>query len=93
MGKIFIDYDSIRNEKLRDLEILSCDEMTKKVNELKGIVDSIEKNWQGSNANLYRKEIENIIDAITKFRKDCLEKNIVDITSQIEKYRNNEEIG
>ena len=92
MDKIYVDYNSLKNNKLKELENVACDEMIKKVNELQGIVDSIEKNWQGSNANRYRKEINDIIDAINNFKHNCIEKNIIDIDTQIGRYQNNEEM-
>ena len=48
-NRIDIDYGSAL-EKLHNLEILSCDELTKKVIELNEIVDNIEKNWRGVNS-------------------------------------------
>ncbi len=92
MDKIYVDYGSLKGEKLRELETIACDEMIKKVNELRDIVDSIERNWHGSNADRYRAEIERIIEAIDKFKHNCIEKNLTDISEQVEKYKNNEEM-
>ena len=94
-GKQIIDIDinSVKNEKLRDLESLCCDELIEKVKNLSGIVDSIEQNWRGSKSEKYRKEISDIIDAINDFKTKCLEPNISDITAQVETYERNEEEG
>ena len=86
---VYIDFSRAKNE-IRDLEILSCDEVIAKVKDLGLIVDSIEQHWHGSKAELYRKQINDIIDAINQFRKTCLEKNIADINAQIQAYVNNE---
>ena len=93
MDKIYVDYNSLKSEKLRDLEYLACDELVRKVNGLKDIVTNIENNWHGSNAERYRAQIEEIIEAIDNFKKNCLEKNLSDIAEQVEKYKNNEEMG
>ena len=92
-GIIDIDYESVRYGKLRELESLCCDELTEKVKALGLIVDSIERNWQGANAEKYRKEINDIIDAIENFKIKVLETNISDISTQAETYAKNEEVG
>ena len=91
-NRIDIDYGSAQ-EKLRSLEVLSCDELTKKVIELNGIVDSIEKNWRGANAEKYREKIKEIIEAISQFKKTCLEPNLANVNAQVEAYKTHEEVG
>ena len=93
MDKIFIDYEGAKNSVLKDLESLVCVELTKKVNELGGIVTSTEKNWQGLNAERSRQGINDIIDAINDFKKTCLDKYLTDINAQVEAYRDHEEAG
>ena len=90
---IYIDYDSAKNVVLKDLETLVCVDLTKKVNELADIVASTEKNWQGLNAERSRQGINEIIDAINEFKNECLDKYLVDINTQVEAYRDNEEAG
>ena len=90
---INIDYDSAKNGVLRDLESLVYDELTQKVNDLNGIVDNIQKNWQGVNAEKFKGQITAIVNAISDFKKNCLDKNLQDINTQIDEYKNNEEIG
>lgn len=92
-NSIFVDYDSVKNKTLRDLEILTCDELVKKVNKLSEIVDHIEQNWQGSNAERSKEQINKIIEAISDFKKNCLDKNLQDINAQIDQYQKHEEIG
>ena len=90
---VYVDYESIKTNIIRDLEILTTDELTKQVNKLNEIVDHIEQNWHGSNAERSKQEINNIIDTIANFKKTCLDRNLQDITAQIDEYQKNEEIG
>ncbi len=91
-NRIDIDY-GVAQEKLHSLEVLSCDELTKKVVELNGIIDNIENNWRGVNSEKYRKKISDIIEAISNFKKTCLEPNLVNINAQVEAYKKSEEVG
>lgn len=93
MNKAYVDYNSAKNTVLISLEELVCGDLTKKVNELNDIVDNISKNWQGSNAERSKQEISNIVDAIDAFKRNCLSKNVENISAQISEYQKNEEIG
>ncbi len=93
VDKIYVDHDSAKTGVLRELERLSCDELTRKVKELEDIVTSIEGNWKGANSNKYRKQISEIIDAISKFKNECLEPNIESLNAQLDVYKKHEELG
>ena len=91
--KVFVDYENAKTKTIRDLELLVGDELTRKVNELNEIVDHIAQNWQGSNADRSKKEINDITEAISNFKRTCLDKNLHDISAQIDTYQQHEEVG
>ena len=91
--ELFVDYETAKSKVIRDLELLVNDELLKKVNNLNEIVDHIEQNWQGSNAQRSKEEINNIINSIGDFKRNVLDKNLQNITAQVEQYQKFEDVG
>lgn len=82
-------FDTIKSY-ISDLDNYIQGSMKQKINELNSIVDNISKNWSGSNSEKYKRNIEEINNAIEDFRTNCLTRIIDDINNQIENYKNYE---
>ena len=82
-------FDAIKHS-INDLDNFAQTNMKNKVRELNDIIDLISRNWQGANSEKYKKNVEEINQAIDEFRRTCLSKIIYDIDEQIKNYHNYE---
>jgi uncharacterized protein YukE len=81
----FIRFEEVKKAIL-ELDNIVNNKMRKKVIELNDIVDHIQENWRGANAERYKKEVEDIINAIDEFRNNYLLKEISNIEAQSSQY-------